>query len=231
MLFIFITSWRGRSRLVNLETWHVTNKDSLPGGEEEGGVGYWAREHSTSQMTTHLLEGRKREEWVGELGDVAQHKQGLTNWRGGRGRSRLLSLGTQHITNDDSLAGGEEDRGAGWWAWKHSMSQTMTHQLEGKEEKEWVCELGNDMWWCKNKVTCVWRGQVSSWVAKKQSTKKLHMTWMCHDVVWQHFQHHFTHVTVDSLFLFFVDCQNTLSLKYHVKYIDASILSMCVHYM
>ncbi len=40
MLFIFITSWRGRSRLVNLETWHITNKDSLPGGEEEGGVGY-----------------------------------------------------------------------------------------------------------------------------------------------------------------------------------------------
>ncbi len=42
------------------------------------------------------------------------------------------------------------------------MSQIMTHQLEGKEEKEQVCELGNNMWWCKNKVTCVWWEQVSS---------------------------------------------------------------------
>jgi len=66
--------------------WHVTNKDLPTGGEEQ----------------------------VGELGDMAQHKQGLTNWRGGRGRSRLLSLGTQHVTNNDSLAGGEEEGGMGW---------------------------------------------------------------------------------------------------------------------
>ena len=31
---------RGRSKLVSFETWHVTNKDSLAGGEEEGGVGW-----------------------------------------------------------------------------------------------------------------------------------------------------------------------------------------------
>ncbi len=66
---------------------------------------------------------------------MAHHKQGLTHWRGGRERSRLLSLGTWHITNEDSLArgrnrlvsletwhdtnkdsyaGGEKERGAGW---------------------------------------------------------------------------------------------------------------------
>ena len=68
-------------------------------------------------MRTHLLEGRKREEqvielgnmachkqrlthWkeeqVGELGNMAQHKQGLTCWRRGRGRSGLVSLETWH---------------------------------------------------------------------------------------------------------------------------------------
>ncbi len=38
-----LTCWRGgigRNRLVSLETWHDTNKDSPTGGEEEGGVGW-----------------------------------------------------------------------------------------------------------------------------------------------------------------------------------------------
>src|SRR5258707_1192114 len=59
-------------------------------------------------MRTHILEGRKREELVGELGNVARHKQGLTSWRGGRGRCGLVSLETWHITNEDSLTGEEE---------------------------------------------------------------------------------------------------------------------------
>ncbi len=71
-----------------------------------------------SQMRTHFLEGRKREEWVGELGNVAHHKQGLTPWRGGRGRSRLVSL-------------------------EHGTSQARTHRLEGTKKEEQVGELGN----------------------------------------------------------------------------------------
>src|SRR5258707_14616739 len=59
-------------------------------------------------MRTHILEGRKREELVGEVGNVARHKQGLTSWRGGRGRCGLVSLETWHITNEDSLTGEEE---------------------------------------------------------------------------------------------------------------------------
>ncbi len=39
------------------------------------------------KMGTHHLEGRKREEWAGELGNMACHKRGLTNWRGRRGGS------------------------------------------------------------------------------------------------------------------------------------------------
>ncbi len=64
-------------------------------------------------MRTHSLE-MKEEEWVGELRNMAHHKQGLTNWGGGRGRSGLVSLETWHITNKDSLPGGEEERGASW---------------------------------------------------------------------------------------------------------------------
>ncbi len=37
----------------------------------------------------------------------------LTDWRGGRGRSGLVSLETWHITKD-SLTGGEEEGGVGW---------------------------------------------------------------------------------------------------------------------
>ncbi len=67
-----------------------------------------------SQMRTHELEGRKREEQVGEIGNVARHKRGLTSWRGGRGRNGLVSLVMWHITNEDSLPGGEEEGGVAW---------------------------------------------------------------------------------------------------------------------
>ena len=63
-------------------------------------------------MRTHLLEGRKREEQVGELGNMACCRR-LTDWRGGRGRSRLVSLEMWHIT-EDSPTGGEEEGGADW---------------------------------------------------------------------------------------------------------------------
>ena len=68
---------------------HITNKDSLPGGEEEGGT-------------------------VGELRNVAHHKQGLTNWRGGRERSGLVGLEMWHVTDKDSHCGEEEEGGASW---------------------------------------------------------------------------------------------------------------------
>src|SRR5258708_4922581 len=112
-----LTRWRGgrgRSMLVSLETWHVTNEDSHPGGEEEGGACWWGWKRGTSKTRTHKLEGRKREEEVGELRNVARHKQGLTSWRRGRGRSQLVSLEKWHVTNEDSLPGGEEEGGASW---------------------------------------------------------------------------------------------------------------------
>ncbi len=101
---------KGRSMFVSSETWHVTNKDSptgreeeggvhwrawmiesmgivnkdsLAGGVEEGGVHWWAWKCSTLQTRTHLLEGRKRKEPVGKFGNIAHHKWGLTDWRGG----------------------------------------------------------------------------------------------------------------------------------------------------
>src|SRR5260370_24671628 len=96
-----------------------------------------------SQMRTHIVEGRKREEWVGELGNVACHRRGLTSWRGGRGRSGLVSLERWHIANKDSLPGGEEEGGAGWRAWKRGTSRTRTHKLEGRKREEQVGELAH----------------------------------------------------------------------------------------
>src|SRR5258707_1089050 len=112
-----LTRWRGgrgRSGVVSLETWHVTNEHSLAGGEEEGGAGRRAWKRETAQTSTHWLEGRKREERGGELGKGESQKRALTRWRGGRGRSGLVSLETWHVTNEHSLAGGEEEGGAGW---------------------------------------------------------------------------------------------------------------------
>src|SRR5712692_8646517 len=92
-------------------------------------------------MRTHLLEGRKREEQVGELGNMACCRR-LTDWRGGRGRSRLVSLEMWHIA-EESPTGGEEEGGAGCGAWTRGTSQTTTHQLEGRKREEWVREPRN----------------------------------------------------------------------------------------
>src|SRR5258707_13679689 len=61
-------------------------------------------------MRTHSLEGRKREERLGELRNVARHKRALTGWRRGRGRSGLVSFETWHVTNEHSLPGGETEQ-------------------------------------------------------------------------------------------------------------------------
>src|SRR5258708_37283490 len=65
-------------------------------------------------MRNHRLEGRKREEQVSELRNVAGHKRGLTNWRGGRGRSGLVSFEMWHVINEDSPTGGEEREEGGF---------------------------------------------------------------------------------------------------------------------
>src|SRR5258708_18038422 len=60
-------------------------------------------------MKTYQLEERKREERVGEIRNIAHHKRGLTRWRGGRGRSGLVSFKMWHVINKDSPTGGEEE--------------------------------------------------------------------------------------------------------------------------
>jgi hypothetical protein len=67
-----------------------------------------------SQTRTHQLKGRKRKKWIGKIGNVVHHKSGLTPWRGGRGKSRLMSLKMWHITDEDSLSEGKEEGGVGW---------------------------------------------------------------------------------------------------------------------
>src|SRR5229473_2428441 len=94
-------------------------------------------------MRTHRLEGRKREERVGELRNMAGHKQGLTNWRGGKGKSGLVSFKMWHITNKDSLPGGEKEGEVGWRAQKYGTLQMRTHRQEGRMREESIHELGN----------------------------------------------------------------------------------------
>src|SRR5258708_2972306 len=104
-----LTNWRGgrgRRRVGNFRTGRVTNEDSKAGGEGGRRAGWGKREEGG--------EGEKRGEGVGELQSMARQKGGLTNWRGGRGRSGLVSFKAWHVTNEDSLAGGEEEGGAGW---------------------------------------------------------------------------------------------------------------------
>src|SRR5260221_7499746 len=91
-------------------------------------------------MRSHRLEGRKREERVGELQNVAGHKRGLTNWRGGRGRSGLVSFKTWHVINKDSPTGGEEGGKPGWQISKLAAPKKRIHYLVGGKGKN---GLGN----------------------------------------------------------------------------------------
>src|SRR5260370_882710 len=112
-----LTRWRGgrgRRGVGSFETGRGTKEHSHAGGEEEGGAGWGASEQRTAQRSTQGMEGRKREERGGEVGNVARHKRAVTSWRGGRGRSGLVSFETWHVTNEHSRAGGEEEGGAGW---------------------------------------------------------------------------------------------------------------------
>src|SRR5260370_28123704 len=92
-------------------------------------------------MRTHRLEGRKREEQVGELRNVAGHKRGLTNWRGGRGRSGLVSFETWQVTNEDSPTGGEERGELGCRLSKVGRPQWRLNQQEGGRRKERVADI------------------------------------------------------------------------------------------
>src|SRR5260221_11337724 len=83
------------------------------------------------------------EEQVGELRNVARHKQGLTNWRGGRGRSGLVSFEMWHVTNEDSPTGGEEEGGVGWGASKRGTSKARTDERGGRKGEEGDGELIN----------------------------------------------------------------------------------------
>src|SRR5258708_6024899 len=95
-----LTCWRGgrgRSGLASLEMWHIANKVPFWGRKREEWVSE-LRNVACCKTGTHLLEGRKREGRVGELGNVACCK-------------------------------------------------TRTHLLEGRKREEWVGELGNMAWY------------------------------------------------------------------------------------
>ncbi len=128
-------------------------KQGLAGGEKVGGVGSWAWKRGTLQTRTYLLEGRKRGEQVGKLGNAARHKWGLTHWRGGRGRTGLVSLETQHIANKQGLTCWRGGRGRGKWV---SLETRNMLNPEQKYEQDMI----NKIW--SNKKIFTW----SMWLAK-----------------------------------------------------------------
>src|SRR5229473_3502769 len=88
----------------------VQNEDSLAGGEKvwERQVGELGNVAHCKQGLTSWRGGRGRD---GLVSSETWHitKRGLTIWRGGRGRSGLVSLEAWHVTNEDSQTGGEEE--------------------------------------------------------------------------------------------------------------------------
>src|SRR5258708_32305360 len=93
-----------------METWHV-KEDSLTGGE--GGACSGARKCGTWQTRTHLLERRKREERVGELGNVACCKQGPFLGEGGGGMGWGAEQRDRVQNREGLAAGGGEGGGSG----------------------------------------------------------------------------------------------------------------------
>src|SRR5258707_14108112 len=114
---------------------NVTKRGTPTGGEEEGGASWGASKRGRSQTRTHQLEGRKREKRVGELRNVAGHKRGLTSWRGGRGKSKLVSFETWHITNEDSLKGGEEGGEDGEGGLKGEREESGAQRRRGRKRR------------------------------------------------------------------------------------------------
>src|SRR5260221_14511113 len=80
-------------------------------------------------------------------------QRGFTHWRGGR--SVFVSSETRHMANKNSLAGEEEEGGAGWRAQKCGTLQTRSLPGGGRGRNRLV---SSEMWHiAKWGLTC-WRG-------------------------------------------------------------------------
>ena len=90
-----------------------TRTHFLKGRKREGWVGELGNV-AHRKKRTHFLEGRKREERVGELGNMACRKKRTHFLEGRKRRSKLVSSETWHAGNEDSLSGGEKEGGMGW---------------------------------------------------------------------------------------------------------------------
>src|SRR5713226_8688187 len=123
-----------------------------------------------SPTRTHQLEGRKREERLGELRNMAHHKRGLTDWKGGRGRSRLVSFETQHDTNKDSPTGGEEEQ-LGELRSVARHKQGLTHWRGGRGRSGLV---NNKAWNVTNKESLAGGEEegVAGWLSSKCVTSQ-----------------------------------------------------------
>src|SRR5258708_7105590 len=102
---------------------------------------------------------------------MACHKQGLTNWKGGRGRGGLVSFKTWHITNEDSLTGAEEEGGAGWCALQCGTSQVRA-KLVGSRKGEGRVGGVRNVAWCKVRTHLMGGRKWEEWVGELRSKAK-----------------------------------------------------------
>src|SRR5258708_33174278 len=106
------------------ESWHVSIERYRAGGDVHGGAARCASKRGTSQTSTHSLEGRKREERLGELRNVARHKRALTSWRGGRGIGRLVCIETVEVSEEDASLVREVEGWGAWCVWEWGCCMT-----------------------------------------------------------------------------------------------------------
>src|SRR5258708_39163673 len=102
----------------------------MTGGAAGSGACSCASIRGSSQTSTHSLEGRKREERVGELGNVARHKRALTCWRGRGARSGRVNIETGAVSKEKKHSRGEEGGGGGGRRWRPWTSQKKKKMIE-----------------------------------------------------------------------------------------------------
>src|SRR5260370_729742 len=93
---------------------------------------------------THLLEGRKREKWVGELRNVAHCKRGLTSWRGGRGRNGMVSSEMWHIAKKELACRGRRRGRGGKGRWGRETGEKREQMAVGGGGRSGLVML--EMW-------------------------------------------------------------------------------------
>src|SRR5258708_23057983 len=121
---------------------HVANKVPSWGRKREERVSELGN-MACCKMGTHLLEGRKREERVGELGNVACCKTGTHLLEGRKREEWVGELGNMACYKMRTHLLEGRKRGRGGWGREQETPPTKEHCLSGGEREETGEWVGN----------------------------------------------------------------------------------------